>query len=179
MLNNTLILSPVLALPNLTGHLTRYTDACRVQVGCVFQQEHPGNTVKPLRYCSRSLTYAAPLYDATRRDCLDIVCTVIILLPSFETTGFPIRTDHESLMWMLNFTDSTKRLARWRLGLSEYAFDAVHRTTIEQQAAGALSRLQITIKVRAPLEDDFPILATDVNENEEGMRIIDANCNEM
>lgn len=73
-------------------------------------------------------------------------------------------------------TDNTKRLAGWHLRLSEYEFDVAYCTEIKDQAADELSFLQTTGGNPTPPEDDLPILAKDVTENEERIYIIDENC---
>lgn len=55
-LKNALILLIVLALRNSASHLALDTDARDTRVGCVFLQEQPDMTVKPIGYRPRSLT---------------------------------------------------------------------------------------------------------------------------
>lgn len=77
-LKNAFILPRVLALPNSTGHLGLDIDACDIQVGCVFLQELPDKTVKPIEYWPRSLFDAKRQYESTKRvscyraDCISI-----------------------------------------------------------------------------------------------------------
>lgn len=61
----------------------------------------------------------------------------------------------------------------------EYEFDVVHGKEIRHQAADALCRPQTTAEVRTPLEEDLPILAVHVTENEGGVLIADVNCEEV
>lgn len=57
-------------------------------------------------------------------------------------------------------TDATKNLARWRLRLSEFEFDSVHRAVVKHHVADALSRLPTTGNNDMPLTEDVPVLAT-------------------
>lgn len=104
---------------------------------------------------------------------------VLLWRPYLENTRFTNCTDHDSLKRILNLTDVTVRLARWRLRLTEYKFDIFHRAGIEYQAADALSRLQATGKYRTPLGDDLTILAIDITLHLEEICIIDACCEEV
>lgn len=55
-------------------------------------------------------------------------------------------------------TDTTGKLAGWRLGLSDYDFKVVDRTDVTHQAADALSRLHMTRMDKSQLEDYLPVL---------------------
>lgn len=88
---------PVLALPDLTGHLTIDTDACDVQVGCALLRKQPDKTVEQIGYWSRSLTDAKRRYDMTQRESLATAWAVFLLHPYLENTIFTIRTDYDSI----------------------------------------------------------------------------------
>lgn len=81
-----------------------------------------------------------------------------------ENTTFTTRTDHDFFNRILNVTDSSGRLRCWRLGLSEYEFNVIHRARVKRQAAGALSRLPTTEKDLTSLNDDLPLPALDVTK---------------
>lgn len=143
-LKNALISPPVLALPNFTGHITLDTDACNVQVGRVLLQKQRDETVRPVGSWSRALNDTKKQYDTTHRKCLAIVWSVLVLRPYLKINRSTIRTGRDSLKWILNLSDSTGRFARWRLCLSEFEFDVVHKAGVKHQAADALSRLPAT-----------------------------------
>lgn len=102
--------------------------------------------------------------------------TVLLLRLYMKNTQLTIRTDPYSLKSILNLTVSVGRLARWCLRLSSYEFDVVHRAVIKHQAADALFCLQTTRKDRTSLEEHFSVLAIEVFENEESIRITYTNC---
>ena len=127
-LKRRLIEPPILALPKGSKPYRLETDACDHQVGCVLTQEQDDpKDYRPIGYWSRSLTKAEKNYSATERECLAIVWSVLLLRPYLEGAPFVIRTDHDSLRWLLNIADVSGRLARWRLRLSEFDFEVVHR----------------------------------------------------
>ena len=58
---------------------------------------------------------------------------------------FLLRTNHQPLQWLQNFTESTGKLARLGLRLLEFDFKVVNRRVVVHQAADALSRLPSSI----------------------------------
>lgn len=84
-----------------------------------------------------------------------------------EGTRFTVRTDHDSLKWILNLTDSTSQLARCCVCLSEYDFNVVHLAGKKHEGADALSRLRTTVEDQMHLDDDLPVPAIDEQENGE------------
>lgn len=58
-----------------------------------------------------------------------------------EDTRLTIQTDHDLLQWIMNLTDATGRLVRWRLRLSKFDCDPVHRAGAKHQNADALPHL--------------------------------------
>lgn len=78
-LQENLVSSPVLALPNARGKNTIDTDACNVHVWSVFLHLQLDGTTKPVGCWSRWLAKAEPAYYAIRRECLAIVWSVWIV----------------------------------------------------------------------------------------------------
>lgn len=54
-------------------------------------------------------------------------------------------------------TDSSGKIAQWRLRLSEFDFIIVHRAGSKQQAADALSRLDTNGNDGSPPDEDLPV----------------------
>jgi RNase H-like domain found in reverse transcriptase len=73
---------------------------------------------------------------------LAIVWAVLQLRPCFEGKHFVIRTDHNSLRWVLNLADAQVRLARWRLRPLEFDFEVQYAPGKEHHGADTLSRLR-------------------------------------
>ena len=70
-----------------------------------------------------------------------MVWAVTTLRPYIEGLKFTIRTDHDALRWLLALTESSGRLMRWRLRLSEFDFTITYRPGRVHQVPDALSRL--------------------------------------
>lgn len=98
--------------------------------------------------------------------------------PCLGNTIFAIRTDHGSLKWILNISDSTGRLAHWRPRLLDYEFDVFHCVRIMNQTADTLSRPKKIGQDRTQPEDDLLILAIALTKYKNEISIIDVNCKE-
>jgi RNase H-like domain found in reverse transcriptase len=109
---HTLAGPPILALPRAEGLVTLDTDASQEQIGCCLFQEQDGGTRHPVGYLSRGLTSAERNYSTTEKGCLAIVWAVLQLRPYLEGKHFVIRTDYNSLRWVLNLADAQGRLAK-------------------------------------------------------------------
>lgn len=130
-------------------------------------QEQIDKTEKPVGYWPTSLTKAEKAYDTTQRDCLAIVWSILLLRPYLEGCRLTIRTDHDSLRWILNLTGATGRLARWQLCLSEFDSDVIHRAGVIHQAADALPRLPTGGTDKTTLENERPIAYINIVQNHE------------
>ena len=156
---------PVLTLPRAGQSYILDTDACQTQVGCVLlQEQEDGSAPKQIGYWSRTLSSAERNYTTTERECLAIVWSILMLRPYLDGSEFTIRTDHDSLKWLLNLSDASGRLQRWRLRLQEFTYDIQYRPGAQHKAADAVSRLSTTGHDDEPIDDDLPVLAlTDVD----------------
>lgn len=147
------IAPPVLVLLYFEGYLTLKTDDCSVLIGYVFLQKKPDEIIYQCVYWSWSLTKFEQHYDKTQHKSLEIEWSVLLLRLYFEKSCFMIKIDHGTLKEILNPTDSTVRLTRWRIRHSKFDFGVVHRAGIENLVADALSRLKATGKIKCSLED--------------------------
>jgi RNase H-like domain found in reverse transcriptase len=86
-LRQNLLDPPVLALPRAEGLFTLDTDASQNQIGLCLFQDQPDGSKNPVGYLSRVLTSAEKNYSTTEKE-------------------FVIRTDHNSLRWVLNLADA-------------------------------------------------------------------------
>lgn len=149
---------PVLSFPKSTGTYTEYTDACDPQFDCVLTQEQSAGHPRPVVYWSRSLKKAERYYDKTERKFLGFVWVVAMLQPYVQGTRFFIRTDRKALRWIIIMTYAKVKLAIWRLRLSVFDYDIVHRAGINHQAADSLSRFDTTGEDTQEVDDDVPLM---------------------
>jgi len=139
-LRSALLCPPVPALPKANRKVVIDVDTCADQVGCTLLQEEPGELLHPVGYWSRGLTAAEKNYSTTERECLGVVWAVLKLRHFLDGQRFLIRTDHQALSWIYSTTDSSGRLMRWLLPLSEYTFDMVYKPGASHRLRDFLSR---------------------------------------
>ena len=138
-LKEVLCKAPILAFPQDGGNFVLDTDASGSGVGAVLQQIQDGKE-KVIAYGSKKLSKEQRRYCVTRRELLAIV----VFLKEFRRylLGHPflIRTDHNSLTWLLNFKEPQGQLARFLEYISEYNFQIQHREGKKHGNADSLSR---------------------------------------
>ena len=152
-----LVSPPVLALPRKDHAYVLDVDASDLQLGCCLQQKDDEGRLHPIGYWSRTLNPPEKNYSTTEKECLAVVWAVTHLKAYLQMESFVIRTDHESLKWLLAVDGENSRLCRWRLRLAEYDFTVVYRPGIKNQPADAMSRLQTTGDT-STLDDEVPVL---------------------
>jgi hypothetical protein len=88
------------------------------------------------------LTSAEKNYSTTEKECIAIVCAILHLRPYLEGQKFIIRTEHDSLRWILKFSDAQGRLARWRLRLLEFDYEVQYHQGALHHGADMMSRFR-------------------------------------
>ena len=133
------------------------TDASQGKIGCaLLQLDADGDTLHPVGYWSRTLNDAERNYSTTERECLAVVWAVLLLRAYLEGRKFTVRTDHNSLRWILNMTSAEGRLARWRLRLAEFEFDVEYKKGKRHVIADALSRMATRSGDETEIPDEIP-----------------------
>lgn len=102
-----LIALPVMAVPCAEGRMTFCTDTYDVLVRWALLRIHIGQTTETVGYWSRSLTISESLHDKTERE-LEILCLVLLIRPYLDSKRGTIRTDHDSLMWLVKYSDASE-----------------------------------------------------------------------
>ena len=129
-LKRKLISPPVLSLPKKNHPYMIDTDASAYQLGAtLLQQQDPSNPKEwvPVGYWSKTLNSTGQNYSAKEREWYSVVLSVRTLWPYIEGQNFVVRTDHDALGWRFTLNDSSGRLMRWRLRLSEFDFEIQYR----------------------------------------------------
>jgi len=163
-LRQALLAQPILALPKAKRQMIVDVDACDDQLGCTFLQEQPDGTRLPVGYWIRGLSPAEKIYSKTERECLGVVWSALNLRHFLDGHRLLIRTDHQALSWIYSTTDSSGRLMRWRLRLSEYTFDMLCKPGASHNAPDFLSRADNDSAVE-DINDDIPCLTLSETAN--------------
>ena len=114
--------TPVLAIPDKTGTFVLDTDASDKAIGAELIQIQNG-LERVVAYGSFTLSPAQGRYCTTR---------LVRFTQHFKHyllgREFILRTDHNSLRWLINFKDLQGQLARWLEVLSQYSMQIQHRS---------------------------------------------------
>lgn len=72
---------------------------------------------------------------------------------------FEVRSDQDSVRWMLNIETQSERLARWKLRIQEFDYEVIYRPGIKHIAPDGLSRLDTDGQDESELGDDILVMA--------------------
>ncbi|GBM87210.1 Retrovirus-related Pol polyprotein from transposon 297 [Araneus ventricosus] len=138
-LKQALITYPILTYPRTDKDFILDTDASNEGIGAVLSQKIE-NEECVIAYFSKSLGKPERNYCVTRKELLAIVKSIEHFHHYLYGRKFLLRTDHASLIWLLNFREPDGQIARWIQRLQEYDFEIQHRKGTSHGNADALSR---------------------------------------
>ena len=138
-LKTALTTAPVLSFPLPSGEYLLDTDASDLAVGGDLSQVRDGEE-KVIAYSSKKLNKQQRRYCVTRRELLAVVTFLREFRNYLLAQEFVIRTDHNSLTWLLRFKEPQGQLARWLEYVFQFRFQIVHRPGKKHGNADALSR---------------------------------------
>ena len=138
-LKTALTTAPVLSFPLPSGEYLLDTDVSDLVVGGVLSQVQDGEE-KVIAYSSKKLNKQQRRYCVTRRELLVVVTFLREFRNYLLAQEFVIRTDHNSLTWLLRFKEPQGQLARWLEYVFQFRFQIVHRHGKKHGNADALSR---------------------------------------
>lgn len=111
------------------------TEACDHQLGCAILQLHVHKSKHPVVNWSTILNKTERNYSRTEKECLSVVWAILLFRRSLGEQWVTAGTDHPSLGWILNLTEATGRLGRWRMRHAEYDFEIEHRMGAKHRPA--------------------------------------------
>lgn len=144
-LKHALTTAPVLSFPNLQQPFIVDTDASDYGLGAVLSQVDPESGLeRVVCFASRTLNRAERRYATTRKEMLAVVWALKVFRAYLLGSRFLVRTDHNSLVWLMKFKEPPGQVARWIETLAEYDFVIEHRPGRQHSNADALSRRAAT-----------------------------------
>ena len=146
----------VLAVPSRKGKFILDTDASNVAIGAQLRQEQDG-IERVIAYASFALTPCQRKYCTTRKELLAVVRFTNHFRHYLLGSEFLVRTDHHSLIWLMNFKKLEGQLARWHEELSRFAMTVQHRPGKQHQNADALSRIPVKEVVCRNYQHEIPL----------------------
>ena len=139
-LRKAMVRAPVLGLPNATDPFIMDTDASDRSVGGRIDSD-TGGEERAIVYGSLTLTPEQQKYCTTRKELLAIFRFSRQFRHYLLGRHFTVRTDHNSLTWLMNFKEPQGQLARWLEELSQFDMEIQHRPGKKHTNADALSRI--------------------------------------
>ncbi|CDF38075.1 unnamed protein product [Chondrus crispus] len=163
-LKDAILAPPVLALPKKDLPYSVDTDASDYQIGAALFQTHPDAQRKPIGFFSKTLAAAERNYSVSEKECLAVIWAVQTLRPYLYGEHFVVHTDHASLRWLMNVTDPSGRLIRWRLRLPEFDFEIKYKKGKANSQADALSRLRTAGETVDEIDNEIPCFTAEPAE---------------
>ena len=164
-LRKRMVWPPLLALPQVRKPYVIDTDASAYQLFCrhLQQQDDPGSW-HPIGYWSYALNERERNYSSTERECYAVVWEITSLRTYIEGAHFTVRTDHDPLRSLMRLKESSCRLTRWRLRLSEFDFTIEYRPGRVHRVLDALSRLVApNTGNHSEIDDEVPTFEGDLS----------------
>ena len=132
--------APLLVYPKAGGIFVLDTDASVKATGAVLSQVQDGKE-RVVAYGSYVLGMAQRNYCVTRRELLAIVVFTKYARYYLLGNRFKVRTDHNSLIWLMRFKNIEGQLARWIEELQNYDMELLYRAGRVHGNADGMSRL--------------------------------------
>lgn len=151
--------------PDMKKPFILETDASRVGLGAVLLQKDDKGVERPVQFLSRALHGPEVRYAAQELECLAIIWAVDRL--KFYLVGNPnvtIRTDHQSLKWMLDSKQSNVKILKWAARFRALQAKIEYRPGVLNGPADFLSRHQ---PPAMPDAEGGEMLATAVSVSQE------------
>jgi len=139
-LKTALLNTPVMGLPNADDSFILDTDASDFAIGAELIQIQDGDE-RVISYGSFTMTPEQRKYCTTRKELLAVVRFTRQYRHYLLGKPFTVRTDHNSLRWLLSFKEPHGQLARWLEELSQYNMTVIHRPGSKHHNADGLSRI--------------------------------------
>ena len=136
-LKQAMITAPVLALPNFSKEFIIETDASGQGIGAVLMQEG-----HPIAYISKALSDRFQTLSTYEKEMLAILMAIKKWESYLVDRHFVIKTDHQSLKYLLEQRVTTPTQQAWVAKLMQYDYEIRYKQGKENVAADALSRIQ-------------------------------------
>ncbi|XP_035543593.1 uncharacterized protein LOC118347680 [Juglans regia] len=137
---------PVLALPNFQLPFVIECDASGEAIGAVLMQEG-----RPLAFFSQVLKGRALAMSTYEKELMALVSAVQKWRPYLLGHSFVVKTDHQSLKFLLDQRVGTPMQQKWILKLMGYDFLVEYKKGRENVVADALSRQELENEVTVAL----------------------------
>jgi len=139
-LKKRLTTSPILALPDPTGHFVIFCYASKMGLGCVLMQDR-----RVVAYASRQLRTHEKNYPTHDLEQAAIVFALKIWRHYVYGGKFEVFSDHKSLKYLFDQKELNMRQRRWMEFLKDYDFELHYHPGKANVVADALSRKSLHV----------------------------------
>ena len=139
-LKQSMVTAPVLGYPRAESLFILDTDASDHAIGAELSQIQDGREIV-IAYGSMSLNAQQRRYCTTRKELLALVTFLNHFRFYLLGRSFLVRTDHNSLTWLMRFRHIEGQLARWIEAVAQFDFKIAHRAGKNHGNADGLSRI--------------------------------------
>ncbi|KAL0458773.1 UNVERIFIED_CONTAM: Pro-Pol polyprotein [Sesamum latifolium] len=157
---------PLLVKPSPGEALYLYLSAAPQAVSSVLIREEDGKQL-PIYYVSKVLNGADGRYTPIEKIALALVVTARRLRPYFLSHSIGVKTN-TPLKQTLGKPDTSERLVKWAVELSEYDISYLPRTTIKAQALADFVSEMTEITIKEASQDQKWLLHVDGSSTEQG-----------
>ena len=140
-LKEVITTAPCLAYPRPEGTFILDCDASDDSIGACLSQIREDGIERPIAFASNVLLKEQRRYCTTRKELLSLVKFSRHFRHYLLGQKFVVRTDHNCLVWLMNFRHIEGQLARWMEELSQYNMDIQHRAGKKHGNADGMSRV--------------------------------------
>lgn len=130
----------MLCFPDFSQKFYISVDASNYAVGGYISNSKPPNH-RPIEYFSKTLNQAQINYSTTHKELLAIILSIDQFRNYIWGKQFVLYTDHQALVYLFNQCKPGSRLLRWKIALSEYSFEILHRKGSNNTVNDCLSRI--------------------------------------
>ena len=140
-LKTALVSPPILRFPDMNRQFILTTDASGGALSYILGQKDQNDKEYVVSYGGRAVRSEEKNWNTTQLECLALVTGIGTFKHYLSHRRFIVRTDHESLKWLLNKKEPTGKVARWSMKLQGYLYETEHIKGSKNQVADAISRI--------------------------------------
>ena len=166
-LKDALAYDVCLAYPNFELPFILTTDASDKACGGTLSQKGTDGVERPITFFSKKFLDAETRYDAVSRECLAIIHGLKFNRPYILGREVSIASDNRPLLWLLQASSPSQRVARWQILVSEYNIvDYNHVSGKSNLVADALSRHVPNKDTIDQMLEEIPTICSVAKEDE-------------
>ncbi|XP_068636134.1 uncharacterized protein [Aristolochia californica] len=162
LLKEALTSPPTLRLPDFTKRFVIECDASGIELGAILTQQN-----QPVAYFSEALKGSALALSTYEKEMLAIVKAIKKWRTYLMGKPFTVRTDQQSLKYLLEQRITTPAQTRWLPKILGYDYEIEYKRGPENQCADCLSRVAEFqfLSISQPRADWWPMLQKEVQQD--------------